>query len=81
MRANPAVIGARDRLEAVYSQLQETDVPSLPVLDGGRLFGIISLENVTELLRLHRPLGRYAGGGFTGCKDPKNRLNANGHFV
>ena len=67
MRRDPSVIAAQESLEAVYPQVQQAEMQSLPVMDDGRLVGLITLENVAELLMLRQALGRYAGGS------PKHR--------
>lgn len=68
MRADPAVITAHESLEAVYPQVQEAEMQSLPVVDEGRLVGLITLENVAEWLLLRQALDGYANRSAVNCR-------------
>jgi CBS domain-containing protein len=47
-------------LEDVYRRMRELQRSALPVVSGGRLVGMLTLENVTELLLVQDALKRHA---------------------
>jgi len=52
-------------LDAALDRLREADPALLPVLHDGRLVGVLTLENVGELMMLAAAVGRRTGGGRT----------------
>jgi CBS domain-containing protein len=48
--------------EEAVSRLRSSGVPALPVLDdGGRIVGLLSLENVAELVLVRRAVSQRSG--------------------
>ena len=43
---------AREMLDAAYGRLQQARCPVLPVLDGGRVVGLLTAENVAEYVMI-----------------------------
>jgi Zn-dependent protease/predicted transcriptional regulator len=54
---------AGEPLEVAVQRMRERDRPALPVIADGRLAGMLTLENVTELLLVRDALGRYRPEG------------------
>jgi Zn-dependent protease len=52
---------AGEPLEEVLQRMREHQRPALPVLSAGRLVGLVTLENVSELLLVQKALGRRPG--------------------
>ena len=52
MRRNCPIVSDLDLLEAVFRQMQEEGCSSLPVVSDNRLVGLITLENIGELVLL-----------------------------
>ncbi len=50
-------ITLKDPLVPALNRLRETGVPCVPVLDQGRVAGLLSLENIAELLMVKAALG------------------------
>jgi len=61
MSAAPSCVAPDESLEVVLQQLHQDEKQSLPVLDDGRLVGLITLENVGELLMLRQALEARGG--------------------
>jgi CBS domain-containing protein len=59
------VVEENQMLEAVLARMQHDDCPSLPVVRGDQIVGMITLENVGELMMLRqaRELARGTTGG------------------
>jgi Zn-dependent protease len=51
---------AGEPLEQVFQRMRESRASALPVLSGGALVGVVTLENVTELLLVQDALKRYS---------------------
>jgi CBS domain-containing protein len=47
-------------LEGAMARMRERSIGSLPVLDRGRLVGVLTLENIGDLLTVRDALRRYA---------------------
>lgn len=62
MRATPHTATADEKVGEVLSRLQENE-PILPVLDGGRVIGLLGLANVVEYVRLHEARHREQRSG------------------
>ncbi|MEK7823477.1 MAG: CBS domain-containing protein, partial [Candidatus Eisenbacteria bacterium] len=56
------VAEAGEPLEDVLQRMREHRRPALPVVSGGRLVGMVTLENVSELLLVQQALKRPRGG-------------------
>jgi Zn-dependent protease/predicted transcriptional regulator len=54
MRRDCPVVDENQMLEAVLARMQSNECPSLPVVRAGKIVGMITLENVGELLMLRR---------------------------
>lgn len=50
MRPAPAPVAPGASLEETFQQMREQEVQSVPVFDGGRLVGMVTLENIGEFL-------------------------------
>jgi Zn-dependent protease len=60
MRTGLPELDSYEMVERALQRLQESELPALPVLHGGRLVGIITAENITEYLMIRSAL-RAAG--------------------
>lgn len=49
---------ASEMIEPVFRRLQECQCRSVPVVDGGRLMGLVTMENVGEFLSIQAALRR-----------------------
>ena len=54
MRRDCPVVSQNEMLEAVFRRMQEQSCSSLPVVNGERLVGLITLENIGELMILRK---------------------------
>ena len=52
MRRDVTAVSPRDMLECVYGRLQQDQCHTLPVVEGGRLVGLLTADNVTEVLMI-----------------------------
>jgi CBS domain-containing protein len=52
-----------DSLDAVFQRMQEAGAQTLPVLESGRLLGLITLENIGEFLMLRQMLAEGPDAG------------------
>lgn len=53
MTTNPVTCGLNDNVEDVMCQMGERQIAKVPVLDGGRMVGIVSIGDVVKLLNDH----------------------------
>ncbi len=68
MRRDFIITGPRDMLEPAFARLQEGGCHTSPVVDNGSVVGLLTTDNVTEVLMIqeairaarHRPPGRRA---------------------
>lgn len=58
MRANPPQCAPSDVLDGAMQKLRDSTLPLLPVVDQGRLVGLVTSENVLELLMSRKALAR-----------------------
>ena len=63
MSPNPGCADADEPLEGVVSRMRGRDCPVVPVLEQGRLVGLVTLDNVGDLLLVREALRKYASGG------------------
>jgi Zn-dependent protease/predicted transcriptional regulator len=61
MKRDGLVADASEPLEDVFQRMRENQRSALPVVSHGRLAGLLTLENVTELLLVRDALTRHAG--------------------
>jgi Zn-dependent protease len=52
MRRDVTAVSPRDMLECVYGHLQQDQCHTLPVVENGRLVGLLTADNVTEVLMI-----------------------------
>jgi predicted transcriptional regulator len=66
MRRNCPMVTEYDLVFRVFQMMQEADCPLVPVLRNGDVVGIVTLENIGELMMIRSALGqnpaRPAGG-------------------
>ena len=62
MRRDVPQIDSHEMVESALARLQESGAKSLPVVHGGRLAGLLTAENVTELLMIRSALRVAARG-------------------
>ena len=63
MSPHPCTADAGEPLEAVVSRMRGRDCAVVPVLEHGRLVGLVTLDNVGDLLSVRAALRKYASGG------------------
>jgi predicted transcriptional regulator len=64
MRRDCEVVSPREMLESAFARLQHGECHTWPVVDNGQLVGLLTTENVTEVLMIREALraaGRVAG--------------------
>jgi CBS domain-containing protein len=52
-----------DMLESVFMRIQENGAHTLPVVRHGELVGLLTMENIGEMLRIQAALDRHRGSG------------------
>jgi len=57
MRQKFVTVGPRDMLHAAFLKLQEGDCRTLPVVHDGRLLGLMTSDNLAEVLLIQQSLG------------------------
>jgi len=63
MREDFPVASPLERLGSVFMRLHESEVATVPVMDNGRLVGLITLENMTEYTIIRAALSDATNGG------------------
>jgi CBS domain-containing protein len=63
VRRSNLVAGAHEPLEAAVRRMREHALGALPVVDQDRLVGVLTLENIGDLLSVRAALRRYAAQG------------------
>ena len=65
MRHDPATTEVNEALEIAIGRMREQGQHAMAVLEAGRLVGLLTLENIGDLLLVQGALGgrRFAGGG------------------
>ncbi|UCF18565.1 MAG: site-2 protease family protein [Gemmatimonadota bacterium] len=61
MRRDIQVVDALEMLETAFNRLQRGDCRTLPVMQEGRLVGLLTSENIGEFLMIRSALGRAVG--------------------
>jgi CBS domain-containing protein len=74
MRREFISVSPREMLESAFAQLQDGDSHVIPVVDNGRLVGVLTTDNITEVLMIEeamlanahgaRPTGKPLGSKF-----------------
>jgi Zn-dependent protease len=59
MRENCAVVDAAEPLRAAFEKMRQGECSTLPVVEGGRLVGLLTLENVGELVMVSEAAGQF----------------------
>ena len=62
MSPNPCTADADEPLEGVVSRMRGRDCSVVPVLEQGRLVGLVTLDNVGDLLMVREALRRHSAG-------------------
>jgi predicted transcriptional regulator len=62
MREDFPVASPAESLLSVLRRLHETELAIVPVIDNGRLVGLITLENMTEYAMIHAALSNATNG-------------------
>lgn len=70
MRRGCQPVGPETPLERVLQRMQEANCPLVPVVEGDRLVGLVTLENVGELLMIRSALGQRQGQVVAGSGRP-----------
>ena len=64
MHRNLPAVGPDEPFDKAFSLMQDAASPALPVIDGrGRLLGLVTPENVGELMMVHSLRRRRGNGG------------------
>jgi len=61
VRRDPAAAAPGEPLEAVLQRMRERGRTALPVLENGRVVGLVTLENIGDLLVVNAALKKHAG--------------------
>jgi len=70
MTRNFEVADAREMLESAFQRLESGGCPVLPVLDGGRLVGLLTSDNVGEYVMIRGALRPGRGRPWRGGTRP-----------
>ncbi len=58
MRAEFETAGVTEMTERAFQRLQGSSCRTMPVVDDGRLVGLVTIENISEYMRIHAALAR-----------------------
>jgi predicted transcriptional regulator len=58
MQTDCGAVEDTEMLDSTFRRMQEKGCPTLPVLHGGQFAGLVTLENVGELMMIHSALAR-----------------------
>jgi len=56
MRRDFPVASPVEPLESVFTRLHEAEATTVPIVEGGKLVGVITLGNMTEYMMIHAAL-------------------------
>ncbi len=78
MSADVASVAPQDTLDVVVGLMEHRHVKRLPVIEAGRLVGIVSRANLVRALlhNLQTPAGKPAGKGVAGDEELRERILA-----
>jgi Zn-dependent protease len=71
MRRDCGTVEENERLYKVFERMQNADCPLVPVTRRGVLVGLVTLENVGELMMVRSALRRRRGGPAAPSPDPE----------
>lgn len=63
MRENCAVVEATEPLRTAFDKMRQGECKALRVLQDGRLVGLLTLENVSELVMVSEAASRFEQRG------------------
>ncbi len=63
MREDFPVASPLESLQSVFTRLHDTQVATVPIVENGRLVGLITLENMTEYMMVHAALSEAKKNG------------------
>jgi predicted transcriptional regulator len=66
MRPAPPSVSPDASLEQTFQQMREAGLNSTPVMEGGRLVGLITLENIGEFVMLRSAVEQLQAAGQSG---------------
>jgi Zn-dependent protease/predicted transcriptional regulator len=78
MRRDFITVSPREMLEPAFAKLQEGGCHTVPVVENGRLVGLLTTENVTEILMIQEALRARQShrGSLAGADAPRNLNSA-----
>ena len=62
MREDFPVAAPGEPLQSVFTRLHESEAATVPIVENGRLVGLITLENITEYLMIRAALSNTTNG-------------------
>ena len=66
MRRDFISVSPREMLESAFARLQDGDSHVVPVVDNGRLIGVLTTDNITEVLMIEEAMrARHRGAPRT----------------
>ena len=68
MQAEIVTASIDEPLEQILERLQTCHCPLLFVTEAGRLAGIVNLDNIVELIKIHTALQEQGGQGQSGFR-------------
>jgi CBS domain-containing protein len=66
MLPGAGAVAPGESLETAFQRMRESQTQSLPVVESGRLVGLLTGENIAEFLMLRQALDGRSGGGAAG---------------
>lgn len=63
MREDFPVASPVESLQSVFTRLHDTQVATVPIVENGRLVGLVTLENMTEYMMVHAALSEAKKNG------------------
>ncbi len=76
MRADVPEVDTHEMIELALKRLEQSHAKTLPVTHGGRLEGLITSENITELLMIRSAVRASPGGAAYGGATPERSSSA-----
>jgi CBS domain-containing protein len=67
MRRDFITVNPRDMLQTAFAKLQECNCHTLPVVDNGRLLGLVTADNLAEVLMIQDTLRRARRSSVSGA--------------
>jgi CBS domain-containing protein len=63
MHREVEIVRPNDRLETIFQSMQTHELPALPVMEDGRLVGLVNMENIGEFLMVRSALEGFKTEG------------------